>query len=98
MAKEKEARVDPLILGNNDAAMIMLDGIERFESIQSEIDALKVDQSEIMKELGGSGFDTKQVRRVIAARKKIRQSRERYDHDEGVFETYLRAVGISDDY
>ena len=90
---------DPFAAGENDAADRLREGIDRWENLQVEIEERQADQRKIMRELGGQGFDAKQIKRVIATKKARRRSLEKWEADEMVFQTYCRAIGIAtDDY
>lgn len=95
---EDDEQIDPFASGANDAAQRLSEAIERWETLQQEVEERQIDQREIMRELSGQGFDAKQVRRVIAAKKAKRMNSEKWEADEMIFQTYLRALGISDEY
>lgn len=94
---DDDVRIDPFEAGGNDAAEYLINAIEQMEGNIAEIQEKQDENREIMKELGGRGYDTKQVRRVMAAKKAIRLNREKWVADESVFHTYLRAIGIEPD-
>lgn len=94
--KDEDDRPDPFASGTNDAAERLMDSIERFEALQVEIEELQADQREIMRELGGQGYDAKQVRRVITTRKAQRKNMDQWVAGEQLYQAYLSALGISD--
>ena len=63
--------------------------IDRLERLQAEIDELKADFSDSLKNAGQKGFDTKIIRRVLSIRKK---DRGEYDEEQAALNTYLHAL------
>ena len=68
--------------------------VERVERLDEEIKALNADKSAIFSEAKSQGFDVKVLKRVIAYRRKDRSEAEA---EEGVFATYLGALGMIPD-
>lgn len=75
----------------NVAAAELLQFIERIERLEEEKQTIADDVKDIYGEMKGRGYDTKQVKRVIARRKK--DANEVLEEDS-VFETYLHALGM----
>lgn len=95
---EDDERQDPFGNGGpNDAAERLAESIERFEELETEILERREEQREIMKELGGQGYNTKTVRRVIAAKKAKRANPEAWKSAEDEFQLYMQALGLIDD-
>ncbi|WP_083982346.1 DUF2312 domain-containing protein [Devosia soli] len=69
------------------------DFVRRIESLEDEIVALNADKSEVYKEAKSSGFDTKQLRKVIQKRRLPADEREEQDT---VFDLYWDAVHASE--
>lgn len=67
--------------------------VRRIESVEDEINALNSDKSEIYKEAKSSGFDTKQLRKVIQKRRLPQSER---DEQDTVFDLYWDAVHASE--
>lgn len=65
--------------------------IERIERVQSEIDDLTGDKSEIYKEAKSAGFDTAIMRKIVAMR---RQDLEKRKEQETILDLYLSALGM----
>lgn len=65
--------------------------IDRIERVDDELDNLKADRKEIMKELKAVGFDPKAFSHVIKERKRSKQER---DEERAIFSTYEAAAGI----
>jgi uncharacterized protein (UPF0335 family) len=65
--------------------------VERIERVQEEIDALTSDRKEIYAEAKGTGFDVKQMRKVVAIRK---QDRDKWREEQQVLDLYLSALGV----
>lgn len=63
--------------------------VRRIESLEDEIGALNTDKSEVYKEAKANGFDTKVLRKVIAARRQ--DHAERLEQD-ALFELYMEAL------
>lgn len=66
--------------------------IDKLERLQSEINDLKVDYADILKNAGQRGFDTKIIRKVLALRKKSKSER---DEEEALLATYCHALGMA---
>ena len=64
--------------------------IERIEKLELDKKAIADDIKEIYAEAKAEGFDTKTMKRVIAARKKTAEERE---EEAQLLETYLAALG-----
>lgn len=63
--------------------------VRRIEALEDEIKVLNEDKSEVYKEAKGNGFDTKVLRKVIAARRQ--DSNERAEQD-ALFQLYMEAL------
>lgn len=94
--EEAEERIDPFEAGDNDAAEVLLEFITQVEEEQQVIADSQEKIREIMREAGGRGYNTKIIRRVIAARKAKRQNAARYMTEQSEFETYMNALGLGD--
>ena len=77
--------------GHNTGSAQLKSFVERIEQLEDEKRALAEDLKEVYAEAKGSGFDTKQLRRVIAYRKK---DPEQVQEEEAVFEMYLHSLGM----
>jgi uncharacterized protein (UPF0335 family) len=64
--------------------------VERIERLDADKSAIQQDIKEVYVEAKGNGFDVKALRKVIAARRKDREERQR---EEAVIDLYLEAVG-----
>lgn len=93
---EDDDRIDPFESGSNDAAEFLEDAISQIEEKMMEIESIQGDIREIYKELGGRGYDTPTVRRVISTKKKKKQNLMKFEAQEAFFETYMRALGLID--
>lgn len=69
-------------------------GIERWENLQEQIDALKEDQKEIMASLKSDGYEVKYVRNMIKLRKLTQEERDQHDR---LMEAYRAALGMLSD-
>ena len=69
----------------------LLSFVERVERVDDEIDALKADRKEIIKELKEEGFDVKAFKHIIKERKRTKGER---DEERTIFDIYEAAVGI----
>ncbi|QIG75249.1 DUF2312 domain-containing protein [Rhizobium phage RHph_Y52] len=77
--------------GFNVAAAELLQFIERIERLEEEKQSIADDVKDVYGEMKSRGYDTKQVKRVIARRKKdVSEVLE----EDSVFETYLHALGM----
>ncbi len=65
--------------------------VERIERIDEELDSLKADRKEIVKEAKENGFIPKALNHIIKER---RRSREERNEEKAIFETYEVAAGI----
>jgi uncharacterized protein (UPF0335 family) len=65
--------------------------VERIERLNEEKDALSKDITEVYAEAKGAGYDTKVLRKVIAARKLDRADRQ---EQEAILDLYLSALGM----
>lgn len=95
MAKDDDDKTpDPFESGMNDAAERLDNTIMQIEELQADIEERQGDIRELMRELGGMGYDTKQVRRVIAVKKARRRNLAKWEADEQIFDTYMNALGL----
>lgn len=95
MAKEKEDRVDPFESGENDAALFLEDAIKQIEDLTDDINGIQEEIRDIYRELGGKGYDTKVVRRLIAVKKAQRRNLDKWEAEETIFHVYARSLNIS---
>lgn len=65
--------------------------VERVERLAEEKQALADDIKEIYAEAKGSGFDVKQMHKVVAIRK---QDRDKWKEEQAVLDLYLSALGV----
>lgn len=65
--------------------------VERIERLDEEAKALNDDRKDVYGEAKSMGYDTKILKRVIAARRKDPNQRM---EEEAIFETYLAALGM----
>ena len=65
--------------------------IERVEHIEAEIKELQGDRKEIYAEAKGTGFDTKQIRRLVRERKMDQAQRQ---EEESIYDLYRAALGM----
>jgi len=65
--------------------------IERAERLEEEKKGISDDIKDVMAEAKGRGYDPKQLRKVIAIRKK---KKEEYQEEEAILEVYLQALGM----
>ena len=97
--KEEKERIDPFANGSNDAAERLAEFVESIESKMDSIAELQEEVRDIYRELGGLGYETAAVRRVISTKKKQRLNREKFDREEDTFNLYCQALGIqTNDY
>lgn len=88
--KEEPAPNPRAVLGGNSGTQLF-SFIERIERLEEEKSALNEDIKEVYKEIKGSGFDTKMVRRLVSRRKK---DQDLVREEDEVFELYLQAMGM----
>lgn len=65
--------------------------VERVERLEEEKKGIGDDIKDIMSEMKGRGYDTKQVRKLIAIRKKRKGE---FEEEEMVLQTYMAALGM----
>lgn len=65
--------------------------IERAERLEEEKQGVAEDIKDVFAEAKARGFDTKAMRRIMKIRK---QKKEDFEHEEGVLETYMHALGM----
>jgi uncharacterized protein (UPF0335 family) len=65
--------------------------VERLERLAEEKQTIQDDMKDVFAEAKGSGFDVKQIRKVLQIRKMDKDKRE---EDEAVLELYLQALGM----
>ncbi|MGE0211805.1 MAG: DUF2312 domain-containing protein [Parvibaculaceae bacterium] len=79
-------------IGHNSVAGNQLKSIvERIEKLNEEKKAIGDDIRDIYAEAKANGFETKIIRKVIAARKQDATERE---EEQALFETYCHALGV----
>ena len=66
--------------------------IERYEQLESEKKDVTEQQKEVMAEAKGRGYDTRVMRKVIAARKR---KPDDIAEEEAIFEMYKTALGMA---
>lgn len=66
--------------------------IERFEQLEAEKKDVTEQQSELMAEAKGRGYDTKVMRKIIARRKR---RVDEIAEEEAVLDLYLSALGMN---
>ena len=66
--------------------------IERVENIQQQQRDLGADIKEILAEAKNTGFDVKQIKKVIAIRK---LGQAEYEEQQAILDTYMAACGLS---
>ena len=82
-------------IGDNSGAVDaghLLAFIERIERVQSEIDELNGDKSEIFKEVKSAGYDAKVVKEILKIR---RQEPEKLSEFETVLALYKSELGMA---
>jgi uncharacterized protein (UPF0335 family) len=77
--------------GSTVSADELKSAVERAETIQEEMDAVRSDMKELKAELKGKGFDIKAFNAILKMRK---QSRDDRMHEEAMIETYAQAIGL----
>lgn len=82
-----DASVD--VLGNNARGQLK-SLCERLERLAEDRQAVMYDMKEVFAEAKGSGFDTKIMRKILAARK---QNRSKRQEEAALFELYSTALG-----
>lgn len=65
--------------------------VERIERLQDEKDTIASDMKDVYGEAKGTGFDVKQLRKLIMIRKKDKDERL---EEEAILETYMIALGM----
>jgi uncharacterized protein (UPF0335 family) len=63
--------------------------IDRIQQLEGSIKGFNGEKSEIYKELKGSGYDPKVVRKVLAI---LRKGAEAHDEEEATIQAYLAEV------
>lgn len=72
------------------AAQALRSFIERVERLEEEKKAIAADIKDVFDQAKSQGFDVKIVRKIIAIRKKDRQTREEEDQ---ILDLYMAAIG-----
>lgn len=76
----------------NSNSLAMLKGyVERIELLEEEKQARAQDVKEVYGEAKAMGFDTKILRKVVAARKR---TVDELADEQAIFETYCKAIGL----
>lgn len=65
--------------------------IERVERLEEEKKGINDDIKDVFAEAKGRGYDTKQIRKILAIRKK---KPEEWQEEEAVLEVYMQALGM----
>jgi uncharacterized protein (UPF0335 family) len=76
---------------NNIAGQELSQFIDRIERLETEIQGLKGDKSDIYGEAKGCGYDTRTIRKIVALRKKDADERR---EEEDLLDAYLHAIGM----
>lgn len=66
--------------------------IERYESLESDKQAVAAEQKDLMAEAKGRGYDTKVMKKIIALRKR---DADDIAEEEAVLEMYKAALGMA---
>lgn len=77
---------------NTIAREQLLSIVERIERVQTEIDALNEDKSEIYKEAKGNGFHPKTIRKIVKIRAADPIQKE---EEDALLDLYLHALGMA---
>ena len=67
--------------------------VERIENVEQEVKAAREDLKEVYAEAKGRGYDTKVLRKIIAAKKRKPDDRA---EERAIGEMYCEALGLSD--
>lgn len=82
-------------IGHNSAEGVARDQlrafVERIERLEEEKKTIADDIKDVYGEAKGTGFNTKIIRKVIAARKKDEQERM---EEAAILDTYMHALGM----
>jgi len=78
-------------MSDNIAADQLRAHVEAIERLESEGQGLKDDKKDRYLQMKSEGFDVKQVRKLIAMRKKDPKDRT---HEEGILATYAAALNM----
>ncbi|TGQ69550.1 DUF2312 domain-containing protein [Mesorhizobium sp. M00.F.Ca.ET.186.01.1.1] len=65
--------------------------IERIERLEEEKTTITDDIGEVYKEAGGTGFDVKAIRTIVAMRRKDPAKRE---EEQSILDLYMAALGM----
>lgn len=79
-------------MDNSIAADQLKSFIERIERLDEEKRTISDDIKDVYGEAKANGFDTKIIRKIVAARKKDHAERK---EEEAIMELYLEALGMS---
>jgi uncharacterized protein (UPF0335 family) len=79
------------MIGSNQSADQLRSVIERVEKLEEEKAGIAADIRDVFAEAKGNGFDAKAIRSIIKLRKLDAGER---DEQEGVLDSYLRALGM----
>ncbi len=90
-AKKAAHTPDPITANPDASAQELRQFIERIERIEAEERELKLDKKDIYSEAKSMGFDTKQIKKIIAIRRLEPNDRA---EAEAILETYLNALGL----
>jgi len=94
MTKKSEPQdpldIDPTHMGNAETGKLRA-FVERIERLEEEKKALADDIKDVYAEAKGSGFDTKQMRKVIKIRAMDQEKRR---EEEAILDLYLSALGL----
>lgn len=81
----------PAVDASSVAADQLKSFIERIERLSEEVAGLQADIKDVYAEAGGTGFDKKALRKIIALRKKDHAERQ---EEDAILELYLSALGM----
>lgn len=91
MAKEDDDDILGPGVGHNSGAAQLRSIVERIERLEEEKKAVADDIKDVYAEAKANGWDTKQLRRVVAYRKK---DQSQVQEEEAIFELYLQSLGM----
>ena len=84
---------DPITANPEASAQQLRQFIERIERIETEEREIKLDKKDVYSEAKAMGYDTAQIKKIIAIRRIDPNDRA---ESEAILETYLSALGLAD--